>query len=152
MLFAKYPDAKKHGLCAVTWAYSSTDVGITTWERAEGSVTVGFEVGAAGVAKVGPNVSWVRGASSSGWSTWKDQKRVVFFAGVKIKAGLFGSMREEHETNWRGADDAFVVEDDENGPYMVGVEQFGDDWDRIRTVGEGGHIRAESSDEEDGDP
>jgi hypothetical protein len=62
-------------------------------------------------------------------------------------------MREEHEKNWRGADDAFVVEDDENGPYMVGVEQFGDDWDRIRTAGEGGHIRAESSDEDDeGDP
>ncbi|WYZ36176.1 hypothetical protein EsH8_XI_000059 [Colletotrichum jinshuiense] len=150
VLFAKYPDAKKHGLCVATWTYSSADVGITTWENSEGSVTVGFDVGAAGVAEVGPRLSWVRGASSSGWSTWKDQKRVIFFAGVKIKTGLFGSIREEPEKNWRGADDAFVVQDDENGPYTVSVEQFGGDWHRIRKAGEGGHIAAEdSNDEED---
>ncbi|KAJ3941074.1 uncharacterized protein N0V96_008951 [Colletotrichum fioriniae] len=149
VLFSKYPDAKKHGLCAVTWTYSSADVGITTWDSSEGSATVGFDVGAADVAKVGPKVSWVRGASSSGWSTWKDQKRVVFFAGVKIKTGLFGSLREESEKNWRGGDDAFVVEDDENGPYTVSIEQFGDDWHRIRKAGEGGHIAPKDSDEEE---
>lgn len=149
VLFAKYPDAKKHGLCAVTWTYSSADVGITTWENSESSVTVGFDVGAAEVAEVSPEVSWVRGASSSGWSTWKDQKRVVFFAGVKIKTGLFGSIREEPEKNWRGDGDAFVVQDDENGTYTVSVEQFGDDWHRIRKAGEGGHIAAEDSDDEE---
>ncbi|KAH6843409.1 hypothetical protein B0I37DRAFT_217358 [Chaetomium sp. MPI-CAGE-AT-0009] len=148
-LFAKYPDAKKHGLYAVTWAYSSTDIAITTWENAEGGVTLGFELGAAGVATVGPQVSWVRGTSSSGWSTWKDQKRVVFFAGIKIKTGLFGSVREQQEKDWRGDGDTFVVEDDENGSYIVEVEEFGDYWHRIRKVGEEVHVQAESSDEED---
>lgn len=149
VLFAEYPDAKKHGLCAVTWTYSSADVGITAWDNSEGNVTVGFDVGAAQVAKVGPEVSWVRGTSSSGWSTWKDQKRVVFFAGVRIKSGLFRSVREEPETNWRGAGDAFVVEDDENGPYLVSVEEFGDDWYRIVQAGERGRIAAKDSDDED---
>ncbi|KAK8121520.1 hypothetical protein PG999_005640 [Apiospora kogelbergensis] len=149
VLLTKYPDAKKHGLCAVTWTYSSTDIGITTWESSEGSVTVGCDVSAAEVAKVGPKVSWARGASSSGWSTWKDQKRVVFFAGVKIKTNLFGSIREESEKNWRGGGDAFVVSDDEDGPYTVSVEQFGDDWYRIHEAGEGGHIAAEGSNNEE---
>lgn len=149
VLFAEYPDAKKHGLCAVTWTYSSADVGITTWENSEGGVTVGAHVDVPGVAKVGPGVSWVRGASSNGWSTWKDQKRVVFFAGVKIKAGLFGSIREQPEKNWRSAGDIFVVEDDENGPYMVSVDEFGDDWYHIRKAGEGGHIAAEDPTDEE---
>ncbi|KAK1465045.1 hypothetical protein CMEL01_12400 [Colletotrichum melonis] len=116
--------------------------------NSKGSATVGCDVGAADVAKVGPKVSWVRGASSSGWSTWKDQKRVVFFAGVKIKTGFFGSLREESEKNWRGGDEAFIVDDDENGTYTVSVEQFGDDWHRIRRAGEGGHIAPQDSDEE----
>jgi hypothetical protein len=150
-LFAKYPDAKKHGLCAVTWSYSSTDIAITTWENAYGSVTLGIEVDAANVAKVGPKVSWVRGASSSGWSTWKDEKRVVFFAGVKIKTGLFRLAREEEEKDWRGGGDTFVVEDDENGPYIVEVEGFGDEWHLISQAEEGGQAHAESSDDGDGD-
>ncbi|KAJ3951288.1 hypothetical protein N0V92_012306 [Colletotrichum tropicale] len=149
ILFDKYPDAKKHGLCAVTWTYSSSDVGVTTWENSQGSVTVGFDVGAAEVAKAGPKVSWVRGTSSSGWSTWKNQKRVVFFAGVKVKAGLFGSIREESEKNWRGAGDTFVVSDDEDGPYTVSVEPFGDDWHHTCRAGEGGHIAGEYSDDEE---
>ncbi|KAK4141621.1 uncharacterized protein C8A04DRAFT_39007 [Dichotomopilus funicola] len=149
LLFARYPDAKRHGLCAVTWTYSSTDVGIATWENSEGSVTVGTHVGAAGVAKFGPEVSWVRGASSSGWSTWKDQKRVVFFAGVKIKSGLFGSLREEPEKNWRSAGDAFVVQDGENAPYTVSVEQFGDDWYHIRKAGEGDEEKEQVGDDKE---
>ncbi|KAK4168146.1 hypothetical protein QBC43DRAFT_309761 [Cladorrhinum sp. PSN259] len=146
VLFAKYPDAKKHGLCAVTWTYSATDIGITTWENSEGSVTLGFNVGVAEVAKVGPQVSWTRGASSSGWSIWKDEKRVVFFAGVKIKSGLFGSVREEKESNWRNAGDSFIVQDDEQGQYTVCIDTFGDDWRHIRKAGEGGHFRVEPSD------
>ncbi|KAL8301079.1 hypothetical protein RB593_000061 [Gaeumannomyces tritici] len=130
-LFAAYPDAKKHGLCAATWTYSSVDVGIATWEDSKGSAVVGFKVGVAGVAKVEPKVSWTRGASTGGWAVWKDQKRVVFFSGVRIKPGLFGSTREQPEKDWRGADDAFFVEDEEGGSYRVGVEEFGDDWGLI---------------------
>jgi len=138
VLFRRYPDARKRGsgLCVATWTYSAEDIGIAAWESSEGGVAVGCEVGMAEVAKLGPNVEWIRGRSSSGWAEWKDQKRVVFFAGVKIKPGIFGvMMREEREEDWRGGadEDMFEVEDEEEegGAYMVGVEMFGDDWDSI---------------------
>ncbi|KAL8393902.1 hypothetical protein RB595_003600 [Gaeumannomyces hyphopodioides] len=130
-LFASYPDAKKHGLCAVTWTYSSVDIGIATWENTKGSAVVGFKASVPGVANVEPKVSWTRGASTGGWSVWKDQKRVIFFSGVKIKPGLFGSTREQPEKDWRGAGDAFFVEDEKEGSYTAEVEVFGDDWYRI---------------------
>ncbi|KAF2263249.1 hypothetical protein CC78DRAFT_534135 [Lojkania enalia] len=130
-LFAKYPDVKKHGICAVTWTYSSTDIHINAWEGANNSVTVGFKLGVAGVANVGPQTTWLRGHSSSGWSAWTDQKRVVFFTGVKIGKGILG-LKEQHEKGWRG-EESFMVEGDEDvDDYRVDVELFGDDWHRIK--------------------
>lgn len=129
-LFAKYPDVKKHGICAVTWTYSSTDIHINTWEGADNSLTVGFKLGAAGVMNVGPETTWSRGHSTSGWSAWTDQKRVVFFTGVKIGTGIFG-LKEQHEKGWRG-EESFMVEGDDEDDYRVDVELFGDDWHRIK--------------------
>ncbi|KAH6839481.1 hypothetical protein B0I37DRAFT_386554 [Chaetomium sp. MPI-CAGE-AT-0009] len=127
-LFKRYPEAREHGLCAATWTYASTDIYINAWQSADNTVVVGCDLAVAGVAKAGPKVSWRRGSSGSGWSAWTDQKRVIFFTGVKIRKGLFGP-REEQENRWRGGEEVFVADDDETGEsYMVGLEMVGDDW------------------------
>ncbi|KAI0459168.1 hypothetical protein F5B21DRAFT_341202 [Xylaria acuta] len=130
-LFAKYPDAKKHGICAVTWTYSSTNIHITAWEGAGNSVTVGFKAGAAGVVDVGPQMTWLRGRSGSAWSEWTGEKRVIFFTGVNIRTGLFGP-KEQQEKGWRGREYFMVESDGDDGDYRVNVELFGDDWHRIK--------------------
>lgn len=132
-LFGRYPDARKHGICTATWTYSATDIHIKAWEGGDNSVTVGFNVGAAGVGRVGSQVSWSRGRMTSGWSEWTDQKRVVFFAGFMVRAGIFGA-REQQENNWRGTDETFVVEDEVEGYVKFGLELFGDNWYDIEGV------------------
>lgn len=130
-LFALYPDARKHGLCAATWTYATNDIHINAWQNSENVVVVGCNLAVAGVANVGPKVSWRRGLSGSGWSAWVDQKRVVFFTGVKIRNGLFGT-REEKEARWRGGEEVFLVDDTETGQsYVVELEMVGDDWHLI---------------------
>ncbi|GAB1312086.1 hypothetical protein MFIFM68171_02296 [Madurella fahalii] len=129
-LFARYPEARKHGVCAVTWTYASADIHINTWQSADNRVVVGFDFAAAGIAKAGPKVAWHRGSAGSGWSTWAGQKRVIFFTGVKIRPGLF-SLRTEHEARWRGGSEEVFLVDNTDGPeeaYEVGLEMFGDDW------------------------
>ncbi|SPO00098.1 uncharacterized protein DNG_02950 [Cephalotrichum gorgonifer] len=56
-LFARYPDARKHGLCAATWTYASTDIHINAWQGADNRVVVGFDLDAAGIAKAGPKAA-----------------------------------------------------------------------------------------------
>jgi len=89
-LFKDYPDIKRLGLYAVTWTYSSTDIHISAWDGQSNDATVGFKVGIAGGGNLGPQTSWVRRQSSSGWSEWTDQKRVLFFTGVFMRTNLFG--------------------------------------------------------------
>ncbi|KAK3377718.1 hypothetical protein B0H63DRAFT_524993 [Podospora didyma] len=129
LLFAKYPDLKKHGVCVATWTYSSEDIHISVWESGEHSVAVGFNVGVPGTGEAGPRTSWFRGHASSGWSAWTGQKRVVFFTGVKVRVGILGGTKEQREKDWRGGDQTFIVEDDKHGnDYKAEAELFGDDW------------------------
>ncbi|KAJ2978101.1 hypothetical protein NUW58_g7602 [Xylaria curta] len=127
MLFSNYPDTKKYGVCIATWTYSTTNIHISAWEGASHSVTVGFTVGAAGVGHATPQTTWHRGHASNGWSTYTDQKRVVFFAGVKIKTGVFGT-KEQPESRWRGNDRFMVEGASEDDYYVAEAELIGDDW------------------------
>ncbi|KAI1750518.1 hypothetical protein F4782DRAFT_247159 [Xylaria castorea] len=127
LLFSRYPDAKKHGVCVATWTYSTTNICISAWEGGANSVTVGFTASAAGVGHVSPQTTWHRGHASSGWSTYTDQKRAIFFAGVKIKTCIFG-ITEQPERKWRG-NDIFEVEGESEGDhYEAEAETFGEDW------------------------
>jgi hypothetical protein len=116
-----------------TWTYSTTDIHISTWEGADKSVTLGFTVGAAGIGHANPQTTWHRGHASSGWSSYTDQKRVTFFAGVKIKTGIFGT-KERSESGWRGTDTFIVEGKDENDYYVAEAELFGDNWYAIKDV------------------
>ncbi|KAI0858019.1 hypothetical protein F4860DRAFT_505620 [Xylaria cubensis] len=127
LLFSRYPDVKKHGVCVATWTYSTTSIHISAWEGGANSVTVGFTATAAGVGHASPQTTWHRGHASSGWSTYTDQNRVIFFAGVKIKTGIFG-ITEQPESRWRG-NDIFMVEGENEGEYYIAeAELFGEDW------------------------
>ncbi|EFY95271.1 hypothetical protein X797_010875 [Metarhizium robertsii] len=133
-LLANYPDVKRYGLCAVTWTYSATDIHIKTWTDTDTRVTVGFVSKADPFAHGGVQTSWARSQSSSGWFSWNDQKRVIFFTGVKITFGFFG-VNEQQERGWRGVkkDSCFLVTDsalDES--CEAEVEIFGDDWQEIK--------------------
>ncbi|KAK4105049.1 hypothetical protein N658DRAFT_504562 [Parathielavia hyrcaniae] len=74
-------------------------------------VDVGFHLAtAAGVARAGPKSS--------------------FFIGIKIRHGILGP-REEQETHWRGGEEAFLADDDDDETgesYTVGLEMVMDDW------------------------
>ncbi|KAI4689033.1 hypothetical protein J4E81_007750 [Alternaria sp. BMP 2799] len=131
-LLARWPDIKKHGVVVATWTYSASKVNIQTWQNKDRKVTLGFTVGATGIGGLGPTRSWHRAGSSSAWSSWDDNKRVVFFTGVKIRYTLFGA-REREEKKWRGGkEDEFLVPDLENGECAEAeVERFGDDWEEI---------------------
>lgn len=132
-LLKSYPDLKKHGVCAVTWTYSSTNIHINVWENAATTVTVGFKLGMTGVGHASPETSWVRRRSGSGWSNWSDQKRVVFFTGVKLAFSVFGS-REVSEGRWRGAGDDFMVGELNSGEICEAkVEFVGDEWEQIKS-------------------
>ncbi|KAI0487749.1 hypothetical protein F4859DRAFT_466069 [Xylaria cf. heliscus] len=127
LIFSNYPDAKKHGVCVATWTYSTTDIYISAWERGANSVKLGFTATAAGVGQATPQTTWHCGHASSGWSTYTDQKRVVFFAGVKIKTGVFG-ITEQSESRWRGQDLFLVETGIEGEDYVAEAEVFGEDW------------------------
>jgi hypothetical protein len=130
-LLANYPDLKKHGVCAVTWTYSASDIHINAWTNSDNTVTVGFKLGAEGIGSANPEISWIRSQSSSGWMEWTGQKRVVFFTGVKMKYGLFG-VRERPENEWRGEKDKFMITGLEGGQSCEAeAEFFGDDWGDI---------------------
>ncbi|KAF4462337.1 hypothetical protein FALBO_10852 [Fusarium albosuccineum] len=131
-LFEKYPDVKKHGLCAVTGTYSSNNIHISAWEGDNNSATVGFKGGMAGVANVGQHMSWIRGQSSAGWSAWTDQKRVVFFTGVKMTMGFFGRPKERNLCC--AIEEVKVGGDDEGDDFEVDLEPFGDDWHQIKGI------------------
>ncbi|KPM46374.1 hypothetical protein AK830_g4 [Neonectria ditissima] len=132
-LFKKYPDIKKYGLCAVTWTYSSTNIHITAWEGENNNTTIGFKLGMAGGGNVGPQMSWVRGQSSSGWSAWTDQKRVLFFTGIKMSKGLLGVW--EKKSGPKPGHQKFTVKGDEGeDDFRVALEPFGDDWDKIKAT------------------
>ncbi|KAI0111164.1 hypothetical protein GGR51DRAFT_557571 [Nemania sp. FL0031] len=123
LLFSKYPDAKKHGICVATWTYSTTDIHISTWEGANNSVTVGCTIDAMGIGHAGPKTTWHRGHASSGWLNFTDQKRVTFFTGVKIKMGVFGT-KEKPEPSWRG-----------RPPIVKGKEQTDSDITEVELFG-----------------
>lgn len=120
VLFAKYPDAKKNGICAVTWTYSATDIHINTWEDAANSVMLGFEADMMGAGKLGPQTTWFRGHASSGWSEWTDQNRVIFFTGVQIKSSFLGATQQP-EKGWRG-EETFMVEGEDGDYHKAEVE------------------------------
>lgn len=127
-LLVKYPDLKKYGVCVVTWTYSSTNIHINAWDNPGNEVVLGFKAGMSGLGSLGPELSWLRGKSSSGWSSWNDQKRVVFFTGVKVDFTLFGVWTRE-EKGWRGAEDKFIVDDLEGGKSCEAqIEFIGDRW------------------------
>lgn len=132
VLFSRYPDTKKNGLCVATWTYSADDIAISAWDGGANEVALGFKVGAAGIGHVGPEKNWFRSHASSMWSAWTDQQRVVFFTGVKIKTGILGT-REQPEKRWRG-EETFMVEGDGEGEedYRVEAVLFGDDWHTIQ--------------------
>jgi hypothetical protein len=131
-LLSKFPDIKSNGLCAVTWTYSSKDIYINAWEEASNKVMIGFKAGATGAGHINTDASWYRAHSSGGWKSWNDQKRVIFFTGVKIKFGPFG-IKEEIESQWRGVDNNYVVEGLEGGSFCEAeVEFIGDDYQKIK--------------------
>ncbi|KAF4336697.1 hypothetical protein FBEOM_9443 [Fusarium beomiforme] len=112
-LFKEYPDGKKHGFYAVTWTYSSTDIHISAWDGSSINATVGFKVGMAGAGNVGPQMSWVRGRSSSGWTEWTDQKRVLFFRAVYLGKNIFGNPKIKKSGNLPKGIKKLDVEGDE---------------------------------------
>ncbi|KAH7174053.1 uncharacterized protein B0J16DRAFT_199755 [Fusarium flagelliforme] len=125
-LFKDYPDAKRLGLYAVTWTYSSTDIHISAWDGESNDATVGFKVGFAGAGNVGPQTSWVRGQSSSGWSEWTDQKRVLFFTGVFMRTNLFGWAKMKKSSLPKGTT-RFNVEGEEGEQnFKAFLEPVGD--------------------------
>jgi hypothetical protein len=133
-LLAKWPDLRKYGAVAATWTYSSSKVNIKTWQSKETRITLGFTVGATGIGKLGPEKTWHRARSSSGWTSWNDdKKRVVFFTGLKIQYNIFGAWERE-EKRWRGSkEDEFFVPGLEGGQCAEAeVERFGDDWREIQ--------------------
>ncbi|KAH7235535.1 hypothetical protein BKA59DRAFT_532974 [Fusarium tricinctum] len=89
-LFKEYPELKEHGLYAVMWTYSTTGIHLSVWNDKSNHATVGVKVGVAGAGNIGPKTEYVRGQSSSGWTEWTDQKRVIFFTGVFMRTNLFG--------------------------------------------------------------
>ncbi|RYO95985.1 hypothetical protein DL765_011723 [Monosporascus sp. GIB2] len=135
-LLVEFPDLRRHGAYIATWTYSAAKIHINAWEGVQHKVVLGFQVGATGVGNVGPETSWFRGRASNGWSHYVDSKRVVFFSGVKVKYGMFGS-REEVEKKWRGQrSDKFLVDklgndDEEPETSMAEIELLGDDYDVV---------------------
>ncbi|KAK3991451.1 hypothetical protein QBC44DRAFT_367904 [Cladorrhinum sp. PSN332] len=128
-----FPDLKKHGVYISTWTYSASNIHVNAWEGREHRVMLGFQVGATGIGSLGPETSWARGHTSNGWAHFVDEKRVVFFTGVKVKYGVFGP-REEVTGKWRGANkDKFLVfergENGEDGACEAEVEPFGDNYE-----------------------
>ncbi|KAF9774838.1 hypothetical protein IL306_007142 [Fusarium sp. DS 682] len=124
-LLKQYPDAKKNGFHAVTWTYSSTDIHISAQSGENNDTTVMFKVGVAGTGNVGPKASWVRGQSSSGWTEWTDQKRVLFFQGVHMRTNLFGMCRVANVS--KKGTKSFIIEGDEGEETLeVDLEPVGD--------------------------
>ncbi|GAB1311939.1 hypothetical protein MFIFM68171_02149 [Madurella fahalii] len=136
-LFARFPETRQHGVYAATWTYASDDIHINAWKSTDNRVVVGFNLAAPGIAKAGPTMAWHRGSTGSGWSSWVGQKRVVFFAGVKIRPGLFG-LRTENEARWRGGRKEMFLADDPDGEgeegYGVSLEMIGDNLTPHRRV------------------
>ncbi|RFN47287.1 hypothetical protein FIE12Z_8469 [Fusarium flagelliforme] len=126
-LFKDYPDAKRLGLYAVTWTLSFTKIHISAWDGKKNTATVGFKFGMAGGGNLGPQTSWVRGQSSSGWSEWTDQKRVLFFTGVFMRTNLFGwggSMKKSSDPS--KVITRFTVNEDEGERFRAILEPVGD--------------------------
>ncbi|KAF4987542.1 hypothetical protein FGRMN_10294 [Fusarium graminum] len=125
-LLKTYPDAKKNGLYAVTETYSSTDIHISAWDAKSNDSTVMFKVGMAGAGNIGPKASWVRGESSSGWTEWNDQKRVLFFTGVHMVTSLFGRAKRVKSGLSDDVKKFWVDGDEEDGKFKVFLEPVGD--------------------------
>ena len=129
-LSAQFPDVKEYGISAVTWTYSASEIYINAWEDPKKEVVLGFKVGMTGVGSLNPETTWARSQYSTGWSRYDDQKRVVFFTGVKIKFGWLG-LAEEREPHWRGSGEDFLAETGDGRVAEVLVEYIGDNWDDI---------------------
>lgn len=127
-LLAKWPDIKKHGIIATTWTYTAENIYIQAWNDKSREVLLGFKLGVPGVGNTEPEVSWHRAHSNAGWSRWDDQRRVVFFTGVKVVFTFFGG-HEQEEKKWRGGDEKeYIVPDLEGDQIAVAnVDFFGDD-------------------------
>jgi hypothetical protein len=131
-LVKNHPDLRDYGVCVVTGTYSSTDIHITAWDNPHNEVALGFKTGATAIGSINPEISWLRGRSSSHWSAWDDQKRVLFFTGVKIKFSLF-SVGEEREVERRGFGNKFIIHDLADGKSCEAViELFGDPWKEVK--------------------
>ncbi|SPJ87766.1 uncharacterized protein FTOL_12235 [Fusarium torulosum] len=124
-LFKEYPELKKHGLYAVTWTYSSTDIHLSAWDGKSNDATVGFKVGMAGAGNIGPKTEWVRGQSSSGWAEWTDQKRVLFFTGVFMRTNLFGWAKMKKSDLPEGTKKFTVKGDEGEDNFRVFLEPVG---------------------------
>ncbi|KAI1744740.1 hypothetical protein F4680DRAFT_468615 [Xylaria scruposa] len=118
LLFSRYPDTKKHGVCVATWTYWTKNIHISAWEGGANSATVGYT----GAGRERHERTWHCGHANTGWSTYTDQKRVIFFAGVKIYL-----VTKEMEEIFRG--DRFTFGEESEGEYsLVEIVNFGEDW------------------------
>ncbi|KAH7071334.1 hypothetical protein BKA63DRAFT_517745 [Paraphoma chrysanthemicola] len=133
-VLARWPDVKKYGVIATTWTYSASKIYIQVWNDASKTVTLGFKLGATGIGGLEPETSWHRAHATTGWSRWDDEKRVVFFTGVKIKYNLFGN-HEQAEKKWRGDNNKeFLVLGLEGEQFATAnVDHFGDSYEQIKS-------------------
>ena len=134
-ILQRCPDVKEYGVTAVTWTYSASDIHINAWQDPQTRVVLGLKAGVDGIGGVGPETSWIRKQHSTGWESYNDQKRVVFFTGVKVRFRWFGQ-KQERESHWRGASDNFVAELGEGEVAEAEVEYFGENWEDIEDDGE----------------
>ncbi|CAG7555140.1 unnamed protein product [Fusarium equiseti] len=126
-LFKDYPDAKRLGLYAVTWTYSSTDIHISAWNGQSNDATVGYKVGMTGGGTLGQQTSWVRGKSSSGWKEFTGEKRVLFFTGVFMRTNLFGWARiQKKNFDATKVITRFSVDEDDGEHFRAILEPVGD--------------------------
>ncbi|KAJ6118508.1 hypothetical protein N7471_013128 [Penicillium samsonianum] len=131
-LLHDYPDLKKYGAYIATWTYSATDIHMKLWSDSATRVNIGFSVEATSVVKADQRLKWLRSHSGKGWRDWSGKQRVVFFTGVKVRYGPFGMMKQS-EGRWRGSNQDFIVTGlDEGKSCEASVEQFGDDWAKIK--------------------
>jgi hypothetical protein len=146
MALAKVPELRAHGVVCSTLTYSSERVSLTVWQDAKNTVTVGCTAGAQGVANAAAGGTWLRGRSGSSWTEWADEKRVVFFTGVKCKYSWLGRMKTEPEGNWRGGE-TFTIWDPMRGDAFDGeIEPIGRDLEEIKSALDGSEY--ENEDEE----
>lgn len=130
-LLKEYAELSNFGVIATTMTYASEDVFIQTWQDNSHAVTLGFKTGAVGLGNVDVSTSWYRASNSGQWRQFQGEKHVFFFTGIKINYWPIVGAVSQLESGWRGGEDKFAVDvDDER--FGAASEEFGEDWSELK--------------------